>query len=369
MSHYKKSSPFLATLTQKERITPSGSSKETLHLEISLKTKHAPLLFEPGDSIAIFPQNDPDLIRQILAHLNIDHNASIDNASLFKLLQATYDIASLRKSFLKKYQGIASNARLQHLLDAPSETLQSYLQHKDFLDVIQEFPFPLTPLQLITMLPKLQPRLYSIASSLKAYPEAVHLIINIVRYTAHQRIRKGVASTYIADVLQVGDSLTIYPCTNKHFKLPENNAPLIMIGPGTGIAPFRSFLQELSHASFRNPTWLFFGEQHESTGFYYEKDWNTYLQNGTLTRLTTAFSRDQEQKIYVQHRLWEHAETLVEWLDKGAYLYICGNAQTMAPEVHQALLDILTHDKKDSASAHTYLENLKTEGRYQRDVY
>ena len=250
--------------------------------------------------------------------------------------------------------------------------MKAYINGRDLLDLVRDFgPWEASAEDFLSILRKMPARLYSIASSLEANPEEVHLTIGAVRYDAHGRERKGVCSILCAERLQPGDTLPIYIQHNQNFKLPENpDTPIIMVGPGTGIAPFRSFMQEREETGAEGKTWLFFGDQHFVTDFLYQTEWQKWLQNGVLTKMDVAFSRDSEEKVYVQHRMKEQSKELYEWLQQGAAVYICGDEQHMAHDVHQALLDIIQEEGGMSREkAESFLTDMQQKKRYQRDVY
>jgi sulfite reductase (NADPH) flavoprotein alpha-component len=250
--------------------------------------------------------------------------------------------------------------------------LFAYLYGRHIIDVIHEFPAGgFDGKSLVAMLRKLQPRLYSLASSLAAYPEEAHLAVAVVRYEGHGRVHKGVASAYLAERRCIDDTVLVYRERNENFRLPANGAtPIIMVGAGTGIAPFRAFLQERESAGSRGRSWLFFGDRRFQTDFLYQIEWQRFLKDGALSRMDVAFSRDQENKIYVQHRMLEQGKELYSWLEDGAALYVCGDANRMAPDVHEALLAIVAREGGMSREhAAEYVQRLQQEKRYQRDVY
>ena len=364
---WKKSNPFPATLLKRQMLTAHNSGKQTLHVELSLKSEGAPLLFEPGDSLALVVQNPPKLIEQILERLQLSGEEKVGDSTLFSILKKERTITFLRESMLKKYQKATACAALGALLEGDKEKLKAWLQGRDFLDLLEDFPGKLEPEQIPNILPKLQVRLYSSASSLQLFPEAVHFTVRVICYRFLNRERKGVASSYLDEALKIGDVAWVYPVYNRHFKLPDKDAPLILIGPGTGVAPFRAFLQELSLRAKRPPVWLFFGEQHQASHFYYQKEWEKYLQEDVLTRLSTAFSRDGAEKVYVQHRIKEAGQEIFRWLEQGAYVYVCGGVH-MAPRVWEAFLELLGQNLPEKDAA-LYLEQLQANGRYQRDIY
>jgi sulfite reductase (NADPH) flavoprotein alpha-component len=262
---------------------------------------------------------------------------------------------------------------LQQLLaDDAKDQLKEYLHGREIVDAIHDFaPSGLSAEALAGIFRKLPPRLYSIASSPLAHPDEVHLTVAAVRYQSHGRQRKGVCSTYLADMVQPGEKVPIFVQPNKNFRLPsDGDAPIIMVGPGTGIAPFRAFVEHRAALGNKGKNWLFMGDQHYLYDFLYQLEWQDHLKSGSLTRLDVAFSRDQPEKVYVQHRMLERAADIYSWLENGAHFYVCGDASRMAHDVHQALISIIqTQGSKSRESAEQYVENLKKTKRYQRDVY
>jgi len=264
---------------------------------------------------------------------------------------------------------LADSRKLDQLLD-DKHKLNDYLHGRDIIDLVTDFPVKhLSPQAFVDCLRKLPPRLYSIASSLKQHPDEVHITVAAVRYQSHGRNRKGVGSTFLAERIDEDATIPVYIDRNANFKLPADPAtPIIMIGPGSGIAPFRAFVEEREAVAATGKNWLFFGDRHFETDFLYQTEWQRYLKNGVLTRMNVAFSRDQEQKIYVQHLMAEHGKELYAWLQEGAHLYVCGDEKRMAHDVHQALLRIVAAEI-GSDNAEGYVANLHKAKRYQRDVY
>ena len=246
------------------------------------------------------------------------------------------------------------------------------MHDKEIIDVVERFPLTASSAEaFVATLRQLQPRLYSIASSLLANPESVHITVSAVRYQSYGRVRQGVASTWLTDQVKTGDTLPIYIEHNRNFKLPaDGSKPIIMIGPGTGVAPFRAFVEERQALEAPGKNWLFFGDRHFRTDFLYQREWQRHIKEGTLDRIDLAFSRDDDKKVYVQHRMLEQSKVFYEWLQEGAYLYICGDAEQMARDVHAALLTIIEKEGHMSMeAAQDYVKNMQREKRYQRDVY
>ena len=357
------------------RLSGPGSEKDTRHFELSLEGWG--LSYEVGESIAVYPTNCPELVNEILAALGATGEETVPSnrgvpTTFREALLRDYSITQPTPKILRAIAERASAAPLlNELLDpARKQDLENYLWGMEIIDFLIEHPsLKFEPAEFVSLLSKLQPRLYSVASSLKAYPDQVHLIVDVVTYESHGRKRKGVCSTFLAERC-AECPVPVFPSKSK-FHLPENpDAPIIMVGPGTGVAPFRAFLQERRATGARGKTWLFFGAQREKSDFYYGEEFQQYLSDGWLTRLDTAFSRDQEHKIYVQHRMLGAAGELWKWLEDGAYFYVCGDAKRMAKDVDAALRQIVQQQGGLSVEqANDYVEKLKTDKRYRRDVY
>ncbi|MEG6533959.1 assimilatory sulfite reductase (NADPH) flavoprotein subunit [Caldifermentibacillus hisashii] len=376
-SVYSKKNPYPAEVLENISLNGRGSNKETRHLVLSLEDSG--LTFEPGDSLAILPENDPELVDSLINELGWNPEESMqineegDIYSLRKALLSKFEITRLTKSFIQAAAELFHNEELKKLA-APGneEKVKAYLDGRDLLDFVRDFrPVQLKPVDFIHILRKLPARQYSIASSLKANPDEVHLTISTVRFQAHGRNRKGVCSSQIAERIQPGDMLPIYVDQNPNFKLPSNpDTPIIMIGPGTGVAPFRAFLQEREAEGITGKSWLFFGDQHFSSDFLYQVEWQKWLKNGVLTKMDVAFSRDQAEKVYVQHRMLEKRKEFYQWLEDGAVVYVCGDEKHMARDVHQTILTILEKEGGlTSEQAAVYIDQMRKQKRYQRDVY
>ncbi|WP_330938130.1 assimilatory sulfite reductase (NADPH) flavoprotein subunit [Bacillus licheniformis] len=373
---YSRKNPFRAEVLENLNLNGRGSNKETRHLELSLEGSG--LTYEPGDALGIFPENDPELVDMLLKELKWDPNAAVavdqgENLSLKEALTSYYEITVLTKKFIQQAAEIIENEKLRELA-APenADQLKAYIAGRDLIDFVRDFgPIAAAPQEFVLILRKIPPRLYSIASSFAANPDEVHLTIGAVRYNAHGRDRKGVCSVLCAERLQPGDTLPVFIQPNKNFKLPENpETPIIMVGPGTGVAPFRSFMQEREETGASGKSWMFFGDQHFVTDFLYQTEWQKWLSEGVLTKMDVAFSRDTEEKVYVQHRMLEHSKELFEWLEEGAAFYVCGDKNNMAKDVQNALLEIIEKEGgKSREEAEAYLAEMKKQKRYQRDVY
>ena len=373
---YSRKNPFRAEVLENLNLNGRGSNKETRHLELSLEGSG--LTYEPGDALGIFPENDPELVNMLLAELKWDPNATVtvdqgENLSLKEALTSYYEITVLTKKFIQQAAELIANEKLRELVaQENADQLKAYIAGRDLIDFVQDFgPIAVAPQDFVSILRKIPPRLYSIASSFAANPDEVHLTIGAVRYNTHGRDRKGVCSVLCAERLQPGDTLPVFIQPNKNFKLPENpEAPIIMVGPGTGVAPFRSFMQEREETGAPGKSWMFFGDQHFVTDFLYQTEWQKWLSDGVLTKMDVAFSRDTEEKVYVQHRMLEHSKELFEWLEEGAAFYVCGDKNNMAKDVQNALLEIIEKEGgKSREEAEAYLAEMKKQKRYQRDVY
>ncbi|RKQ97198.1 sulfite reductase (NADPH) alpha subunit [Kushneria sinocarnis] len=371
-SKWSKRNPFHAEVLDTVLLNDHGSSKETRHVELSLEDSG--LVYEPGDAVGILPQNDPEHVDELIATLGLDAASDVgEGRQLRDALLSDFEITTLTRPFVEKWAELSDNAELRRLLgeDARQEFREwSYGRH--IIDVIEQFPAEQLDAATFTgTLRKLPPRLYSIASSYNADPDEVHLTIGVVRYESLGRARNGVTTGYLADHVEPGDRIPIYIDHNKNFKLPhDDNTPIIMVGPGTGVAPFRAFMQEREERGARGSNWLFFGDQHFRTDFLYQSEWLDWREKGLLHRLEVAFSRDQGEKIYVQDRMREHGEEIYAWLEAGAHFYVCGDGERMAADVHQALLDIVQqYGDLDEEAAAQHVRELQQSRRYQRDVY
>ncbi|WP_062231964.1 assimilatory sulfite reductase (NADPH) flavoprotein subunit [Fictibacillus sp. FJAT-27399] len=374
---YSRTNPFHAEVLENINLNGRGSNKETRHLELSLEGSN--LSFEPGDSLGIYPENDPELVDLLLEELHwnpeeiVTVNKQGDMAALKQALITNFEITVLTKPLLRQAAQLTENERLHELLSVGHESeLKSYLSGRDLLDLVQDFgPWAVSPQDFVNILRKMPARLYSIASSLKANPDEVHLTIGALRYESFGRSRSGVCSILCAERLEPGHTLPVYIQHNQNFKLPANGeTPIIMVGPGTGVAPFRAFMQEREETGAEGKSWMFFGDQHFVSDFLYQTEWQKWLENGVLTKMDVAFSRDTEEKVYVQHRLLEHSKELFHWLEEGAVLYICGDEKNMAQDVHQTLIGIIENEgSMTHEQAEEYVARMQQEKRYQRDVY
>jgi len=367
--------PTPSRLTNR-RLNGPGSAKETRHFEFSLEGSG--LNYEAGDALGVFPTNCPELVGEIIRAIDCRPTDPVPGTdgrtvSLHEALLSHYDITKIPSPFLKTMGARTGDVELLQLTspDVNGE-LAKFRWGREIIDLLLAFPAAKwAPEEFVKLLKKLQPRLYSISSSPKAHPGQVHLTTAIVRYEALGRARQGVCSTFLADRVAPGEAVPVFVHSNKAFRPPaDSDAPMIMVGPGTGIAPFRAFLEERRAIGAKGKSWLFFGEQHEATDFLYRDELETLHRDGLLTRLDTAFSRDQAEQVYVQSRMLEHARELFAWLEEGAHFYVCGDAKRMAKDVDAALHEVILRGAGKTAEQRSqYVARLKSERRYQRDVY
>ncbi len=372
---FTRKNPFPAKLLVNRNLNGEGSAKETRHFEILLEGSG--LEYSAGDALGVLPTNCPELVDEILTALGSDGEDAVllpngGEAPLRKALIENYSITAPSKKFLEAIAVHGADVDLaKRLMPAHKTALAEYLWECEVIDLLLAHPNAnFKPTEFVGLLKKLQPRLYSIASSPKAHPGAVHLTVASVRYESHGRARKGVCSTFLAD--RAADAtLPVFVHISKNFRLPDDGEiPIIMVGPGTGIAPFRAFLEERQATEAKGDNWLFFGDQHAATDFLYQNELEKLHRDELLTHLHTAFSRDGAEKVYVQHRMREHAAELWAWLEDGAHFYVCGDAKRMAKDVDATLHDIAqTAGGKSAAGAKAFVDELKKTKRYQRDVY
>ncbi|MER2491232.1 assimilatory sulfite reductase (NADPH) flavoprotein subunit [Catenovulum sediminis] len=369
-SQYNKKNPFTATLETNQKITGRNSVKDIRHFEISLEGSG--LTYQAGDSLGIWFRNDEKIVDEIIAKLSLDADASISvddqTVSLKEALTRYYELTLSHPGFVAKYAEAAKIEALTKLAE-DRHALREYLDARQIIDIVREHPAELAAEQFIACLRRLTPRLYSIASSQADVDEEVHLTVAVVKYEAFGEEHYGGASGFLAERLEEGGEVDVF-VEHSHFRLPEDNSPVIMVGPGTGVAPFRAFMQEIDANDRENDTWLFFGNPTFTEDFLYQVEWQDYLKRNVLNKIDLAFSRDQKDKIYVQHRLLEKAADVWAWLEKGAYFYVCGDATHMAKDVHEALITIIEQQGgKTREDAEAYVNELRKNKRYQRDVY
>ncbi len=370
---YSRKNPFPAPVLTVRQLTGEGSPKETIHIEFSLEGSG--LEYTVGDALGVVPCNDPALVDALITALGLDPSGTVTvddtEKSLRDALICDYDITGLNKANITKWNAVVSDPELAEIL-ADKEKLKDFCWGRDFLDLATRQsgkPFA-TGADFTAILKKMNARLYSIASSPAAHPGQVHLCVGAVRYTTDERKRGGVCSTYMADRVQTGDKVRVFVHNNKNFRLPEDPAtPIIMVGPGTGIAPFRAFWEERIVTNSSGDNWLFFGNPYKATDSCYEDELAPLVESGKL-RLSVAWSRDQEHKIYVQHLMEQTGKEIWQWLERGAAFYMCGDANRMAKDVEKALLTIISkYGNRTEEEATAYLSSMKSAKRYQKDVY
>ena len=369
---WTKENPFVAELLVNQKITGRRSEKDVRHIEISLEGSG--LTYKPGDALGVWFTNHAALVEEILAITGADGDVHVSSASgevtLTDALTNHFELTQAYPGFVTKVADLTGDTRYISLSDDKA-SLRTAVADRQIADILRANPVALTAGQLAAALRPLQPRLYSIASSQTELPDEVHTTVAVVRYAVDGAAREGGASGVIGGRSEPGDTVRVYIEPNDHFRLPvDPETPVIMIGPGTGIAPFRAFLQERDATGASGKSWLFFGNPHFTEDFLYQVELQDYLSRGILTHLNVAFSRDQPQKIYVQDKLRKHAVELYKWIQDGAHIYICGDGQRMAKDVHAALLDIVSEQAGlDPDGAEVLLDDLRASGRYQRDVY
>ena len=359
---WSRERPFPAEVLEQVNLNSSRSDKVTVHLGLSLAGSG--LAFEPGDALMLVPENDPAVVGELLAASGTEADEA-----LAQRLRRDLDVTTLSRATLEAYQGLRPQDGLARMLEG--EGWREFVAGRQVIDLLEAFPSRLAAEELTSLLRPLPARAYSIASSLLAHPEEAHLLVGQVAYRTHGRLRQGVASAYAAQRLAPGATVGTYLRPNRHFRLPEDGSlPIVMIGPGTGVAPFRGFLQERRALGHTGRNWLFFGERNSATDFYYADELAGLRDDGVLTELTVAFSRDQRHKVYVQDRLREQAARVWDWLQDGAHVYVCGDASRMAKDVDLALRDIVgSQGGLSDDDATGYLKAMAKQRRYVRDVY
>ena len=379
---YSKTNPYPATILVNKLLTGPASEKETIHVEMELAEG---MTYTPGDALGIIPTYREDVVDAVLKALGFDGSEKVmepvkgtpgNEITVKEALTSKLGIGKLARGAVNQYAKLAGEnvpAGLQALLGTENKAAaEEYVWGREFIDLVTDFPgIVKDPQDLFNILQRLMPRMYSIASSQTAHPGQVHLTVRVVLYDAHGRKRQGVTSGMLGDRAPVGGTLPVFLDKNDHFRLPEDtNTPIIMIGPGTGIAPFRAFLEHRESLGHKGDNWLVFGDQRATCDYLYQEQFEGMQKSGLLTKLQTAFSRDQATKIYVQDRLREASDELFAWLERGAHFYVCGDASRMAKDVESVLLESIAKGMNGSPEqAAEYLKKMKADQRYQRDVY
>lgn len=368
---YNKKNPWEAPILEKIQLNGSGSEKETYHLELSLEGSG--LVYEPGDSVGIFLANSQRLVDEFLSISGLFSKDIVEfdsqKTTLGDALLHSFELSTISIDTLKRFNVLAQSDKLQKAIDNPDYFKELSYGH-DIVDLLAEFPIDISSQQVVEVLRRLQPRLYSISSSQKAHPDEVHITVSAVRYT-NSRYKEGACSTFLADRITDDSTIKIFIEKNPEFRLPVNKEKaIIMIGPGTGVAPFRSFVEERAETGATGKNWLIFGDRHFATDFLYQTEWQDFVKKGKLSKLSVAFSRDTNQKIYVQHKMLEHSKELYAWIKDGAHFYVCGDMKHMWNDVNRTLLQVLQQEGKfNEEEAEEYLRDMKKQKRYQVDVY
>jgi sulfite reductase (NADPH) flavoprotein alpha-component len=378
---FDKNNPFPASLVDRRRLSSLASQKDTQHFSVSLQGSG--LTYKCGDSLGVFPTNNPTAVAALLRAAGFAGDEAVTipkDPSAIPLREALSRRVALNGPTYKFVQLLHDRATdpaqkealAARLAEVDPEKKKAWLEQREFIDLFEEFPSARPSAQeWVELQRKLMPRLYSISSAPSKYPDEIHLTVAVVRYETNGRVREGVCSSYLADRARLNEpDLPIF-VAESHFGLPaDDNAPVIMVGPGTGVAPFRSFVMDRAARGAKGPNWLFFGDQRKDHDFLYADEWAAYLKAGTLTRLDTAFSRDQATKVYVQDRMRENAAELWRWIQRGAYFYVCGDAKRMAKDVDAALhAMVVEQGGLTPEAAIEWVKQFKKDGRYQRDVY
>lgn len=371
-NQYTREHPFPATLSVRQKITGRHSNKDVEHIEIDLSGSG--LTYQVGDALGVWFSNDSDLVSEVLQAVGLSGDESVTHnqqtLSLREALTTQFELTQNNAKFVQNYAEINPQPALTALV-ADRQQLQQYVQQTPLIGVLQEYPATLTVTQLLGLLRPLTPRLYSIASAQSEVGEEVHLTVGVVRYQFNDKTYTGGASGFLGERLAEDQQVNVFVETNPHFRLPTNSqADVIMIGAGTGVAPFRAFMQQRAVDEAEGRNWLFFGNQTFTEDFLYQQEWQEFAKQGLLHRYHFAWSRDQQQKVYVQDKIREQAQELWQWLQAGAYIYVCGDANKMAKDVEKALLDVISQQGNlDQEQAEDYLAELREQKRYQRDVY
>jgi len=368
---YTKKNPFMAPILEKVRITGRDSDKEVYHLELSLEDSG--LEYEPGDALGICTHNPAVLVEQIISKTGFAPTECVmlktGETTIAEALSKHLEITLLTSEVVYNYFAKAG-VELNGMMKGDDSLIENYLFGKDLLDLLEDYPYKWKAQDLADILRQLPPRLYSISSSQGVVGEEVHITVSLVRYEQGNRLRTGACSSYLAHCVKAGDKVPVYIEKNPAFRLPENGTPIIMVGAGTGIAPYRAFMQQRESQGIKSDSWLFFGDRRFNSDFLYQLEWQNFMNTNHLKRMDVAFSRDQKEKVYIQHKLMEHRKELFQWLEKGAHFYLCGDRKNLARDVNKTLLEIIrTEGGISEEQAEKYVKQLKREKRFQADVY
>ena len=369
---YSKKNPFKAPVYEKITLHGKPSERQTLHLELATDDKG--LTYEPGDSAGVIPLNPPELINEVLKVTGLNGEEELEvngvKTTLYDSLRRNFELSKITPDVASRYLAFAPNTKLKKLIENASK-FKEYLYGRDIVDLFQDFPAKVTSAELSKLLRPIQPRSYSISSSPLACPGELHLTVSVVNYEQSGRAKRGACSSYLSEVAVEDEHVPIFIESNPNFRLPKNEeTPIVMIGAGTGIAPYRAFVQHRELSEKRGKSWLFFGNRNFETEFLYQAEWQNFLKSGALTKMNVAFSRDGSKKEYVQDRLIENSKELFRWLQEGAHFYICGDMNKMAGDVQKALVKIIEKEGDlNNESALEYVTNMQKEKRLQLDVY
>ena len=372
VSKHGKHNPFQAQVLEKSFLHGRDSNRQTLHVELSLE--NSGLTYEPGDSLGVFATNPPELVEHLLETVKLSPTEEItfenSKTTLSESLFKNYELTQITPDVLNRYAKLTDNTKIKEILQS-SDSVKEFIYGKDLVDLFTIFPEKLNTEQFTSLLRPIQPRLYSISSSPLAFPDEVHLTVGVVKYKNGDRKKTGLCSVFLSDRTEENESAPVFVEKNNNFRLPENpETPIIMVGAGTGIAPYRAFVQHREMEEKRGKSWLIFGNRHSESEFLYQLEWQRQLREGSLSRMDVAFSRDSDQKLYVQNRIQEQGKLLFDWLENGAHFYVCGDMKKMAHDVHNELLAaIQKHGNMDKEAAEAYVLSLQHQRRYQTDVY
>jgi sulfite reductase (NADPH) flavoprotein alpha-component len=371
-NEFGKHNPFKAQVLEKTFLHGRDSNRQTIHVEMSLEDSG--LTYEPGDSLGVYATNPPELVEHLLQTVNLSPTETVkwenDTIALSDTLFKNYELTQITPDVLTRYEKLTGNDKIKQILTS-HETVKEFIHGKDLVDLFTLFPEKLSADQFVSLLRPIQPRLYSISSSPLAYPDEVHLTVGVVKYKNGDRKKTGLCSVFLSDRTEENESAPVFVEKNNNFRLPENpQTPIIMVGAGTGVAPYRAFIQHRELDEKRGKSWLIFGNRHSESEFLYQLEWQRQLREGSLTRLDVAFSRDSDEKVYVQDRIREQGKLLYDWLENGAHFYVCGDMKKMAHDVNNALLEVIQlHGALSKEAAEAYVLSLQHQRRYQTDVY
>ncbi|WP_348769368.1 assimilatory sulfite reductase (NADPH) flavoprotein subunit [Buchnera aphidicola] len=371
-SVYTKYKPAIATILNNQKITGRNSSKDIRHIELDISNLN--LKYTPGDALGVWYQNNSDLVNKILKLLSINTSDIVTvknkNKNIFDALKNNFELTNNTKNIVNKYTDITQNKFLKEII-VDNKKLESYVKITPLVQMISDYPSKISAQKFVSILRPLTPRLYSISSSQSENNDEIHITVSVIKKNISGYLHLGGASGYLSELLNIGDKLKIFIEKNDNFRLPQNKqTPIIMIGSGTGIAPYRSFMQERDNDGSVGRNWIFFGNQNFTEDFLYQIEWQKYLKKGLLTKMTLAWSRDQKDKIYIQDKIREQGKEIWEWIKENAHIYICGNASKMAKDVEKSLLYVIRkYGNMSLEGSNEFVNNLRLQKRYQRDVY